>query len=149
MARKTALSLSGTGWTKYGGKPTGKTKIGNKEVELDGIKFPSKREAYRYAELKMLEKAGTIRDLRMQVKYELVPPQREPDIIGVRGGVTKGKCIERGIYYVADFVYVNDVGDTVVEDAKGYRDTDAAMYKLFVVKRKLMLWRHGITVKEV
>jgi hypothetical protein len=44
---------------------------------------------------------------------------------------------------------VNSVGDTVVEDVKGYRDTSSAIYALFVVKRKLMLWVHGIRVKEV
>lgn len=129
--------------------PPRTTKTGNKKVTLDGIEFDSKREAYRYAELKMLEKAGKIRDLRLQVPFELIPVQREPDITGPRGGVTKGKCIERSLTYVADFVYVNDVGDTVVEDSKGYRDTDAAMYKVFVIKRKLMLWVHGIRVKEV
>ena len=131
------------------GRTNRPTKTGNHKITLDGIEFDSKREVYRYAELKMLEKAGKIRDLRLQVPFELIPVQREPDITGPRGGVPKGKCIERSLVYVADFVYVNDVGDTVVEDSKGYRDTDAAMYKVFVIKRKLMLWVHGIRVKEV
>ena len=52
------------------------------------------------------------------------------------------------MYYIADFVYVKG-GQTVVEDAKGYRDTSSAMYKVFIIKRKLMLWRYGLSVKEV
>lgn len=147
MARKQAQPSWLTGRTNA---PPSRTKTGNQRFTLDGIEFDSKREAYRYAELSLLLKAGKIRDLQRQITYELIPAQREPDIIGVRGGITKGKCIERGVYYVADFVYVdNETGETVVEDAKGYRQTDAAMYKVFVMKRKLMLWRHGIRVREV
>ena len=46
------------------------------------------------------------------------------------------------------YFYVKD-GETVVEDAKGYYDTSSAMYKVFIIKRKLMLWRYGLRVKEV
>lgn len=147
MARKQAQPSWLTGRTN---EPPPRTKTGNQRFTLDGIEFDSKREAYRYAELSLLLKAGKIRDLQRQITYELIPAQREPDIIGVRGGITKGKCIERSVSYVADFVYVdNETGETVVEDAKGYRQTEAAMYKVFVMKRKLMLWRHGIRVREV
>ena len=55
---------------------------------------------------------------------------------------------EKGIEYVADFVYEQG-GETVVEDSKGFRDTSSAAYRLFVMKRKMMLYFHGITVREV
>lgn len=52
-------------------------KYRNKKVEVDGILFDSKKEANRYMELKLLEKAGEITDLKRQVRYELIPRQRE------------------------------------------------------------------------
>ena len=50
-------------------------KYRNKKVEVDGILFDSKKEANRYMELKLLEKAGEITDLKRQVRYELIPRQ--------------------------------------------------------------------------
>lgn len=105
----------------------------------------SKKEEKRKQELQMLERAGKIQDLQYQVEFELIPVQREPDIVGPRGGVKRGKCIEHACKYVADFVYVQN-GEKVVEDVKGYRDGSA--YAIFKIKRKLMLWRYGIRVKE-
>ena len=107
---------------------------------LDGrmVEFASKREQSRYGELALMQKAGDISDLQFQVKYELIPPQ-------VRDDGTK----ERGISYIADFVYKDQNGKTVVEDSKGYRNPSSATYAKFVMKRKLMLWVHGITIKEV
>lgn len=113
-----------------------------KKTVVDGITFDSSKEAHRYQELKMLEKAGEISDLRMQVEYVLIPEQREPYTIGKRGGITKGKVIERKCSYVADFVYKEN-GETVVEDVKGMRLQD---YK---IKRKLMLYLNGIRIREV
>lgn len=75
--------------------------------------------------------------------YELIPVQREPDQVGPRGGVKAGRVLERAVEYVADFVYKNEAGETVVEDVKGFRTHD------YVIKRKLMLWVHGIRIKEV
>lgn len=72
-------------------------KYNNKKVEVDGIIFDSKREAERYQELSLLEKAGVIRDLQRQVKYILIPAQREPDIIGKRGGIKSGRVIEKSV----------------------------------------------------
>ncbi len=118
-------------------------KYGNNKIEVDGITFDSKREASRYIDLSLLEKAGEISNLRMQVKYELIPTQREPDIIGPKGGVKKGKIIEKECAYYADFVYADKDGNTVVEDTKGFRTPE------FVIKRKLMLWIHGIEVQEI
>ena len=123
-------------------------KYNNKKVEIDGIVFDSQREAKRYHELKILEKAGIIKNLQMQVKYILIPEYREPDIVGSRGGIKKGKIIERECSYIADFVYQEN-GKIVVEDVKGYRDPSSAGYAKFVIKRKLMLHVHGIRISEV
>ena len=115
-----------------------------KKVEVDGITFDSKKEYRRYLELKALEKAGIIKNLERQVKYTLIPAQREPDTIGSRGGVKKGKLIERECSYYADFVYtIKETGETVVEDVKGMRTPE---YK---IKRKLMLFVHHIKIKEI
>lgn len=105
--------------------------------------FDSRKEARRWQELRLLQRAGMIRDLRRQVKFELVPEHRAPDTIGPRGGVKKGRVIERARYYTADFVYVDAKTDKmVVEDVKGYK-TD--VYKL---KRAIMLDRFGIRIRE-
>lgn len=114
--------------------------------------FDSKREYKRYQELALMEKSGQISDLQLQVKYTLIPAQREPDYMDYskskQGKLVKGKVIEREMAYIADFVYQKD-GETVVEDAKGYRNPASAPYKVFVCKRKLMLWLYGIKVQEV
>lgn len=109
----------------------------------DGLTFDSKKEYYRYCELKMLLQKGEISDLKMQVKYTLIPTQRETDTIGKRGGVVKGKVIEREVAYYADFVYIDKNGKTIVEDTKGMRTTD------YIIKRKLMLFIHGIRIREL
>lgn len=106
-------------------------KYGNTRTERDGIVFDSKKEAGRYAELRMLLAAGEITDLRLQVPYELVPAMK-------CGGETF-----RGIRYVADFVYRDSCGNEVVEDAKGMR-TD-----VYRIKRKLMAYVHHIVIREV
>lgn len=109
-----------------------------RKMEIDGIKFDSKREGARFMELRSLERAGAISDLRRQVKFELIPNQRGAD----------GKVIERAVSYYADYTYiVNITGELVVEDAKGYRD--GAAYALFTIKRKLMLYVNGIRITEV
>lgn len=118
------------------------TKYNAKRTVVDGETFDSKKEASRYLELKVLEKAGEISGLTRQKRYELTPEYREPDTVGERGGIHKGALIERPSYYVADFVYEDKNGNTIVEDAKGYR---TELYKL---KRKMMLYRYGIRIKE-
>ena len=117
-------------------------KYRNKKVVYNGIVFDSKKEAQRYSELLLLENAGAISNLQMQVKYVLIPAQREPSVPKKRGGVKPGKLIERECSYIADFVYQEN-GKTIVEDTKGIRT------KEYVLKRKLMLWVHGIRIKEV
>ena len=103
----------------------------SKKVTINGITFDSKKEANRYSELVLLERAGKIRNLERQVKFELIPYQR-----------IDGKIVERSCYYIADFVYQED-GKTVVEDTKGYKTKD------YIIKRKLMLFLKGIRIKEV
>ena len=118
------------------------SKYRNKKVVLDGITFDSKREAKRYRELLLLEQAGEIADIQRQVKFELIPAQREPDTVGPKGGKRKGRTIEREVTYIADFVYWKN-GALVVEDVKGFRKES------YIIKRKLMLWVHGIRIVEV
>ena len=117
-------------------------KYRNKKIRVDGEVFDSKKEYRRYLVLKQLEKEGRIENLRRQVTFEIIPVLREPNTIGKRGGVHPGKVIERKAVYVADFVYKEN-GENVVEDCKGIRT------KEYILKRKLMLWRHGIRVKEI
>lgn len=108
------------------------SKYHNVKTEVDGITFASKREARRYNELKLLEKAGVITDLILQPKYEF----RKNDILLCR--------------YIADFFYV-DLEATkkaadivrVVEDAKGVR---TPLYRL---KKRMMKAFYGIEVQEV
>ena len=107
----------------------GGSKYHAKKTVVDGITFDSNREADRYLVLKSMEEDGSIEDLRRQVRYELVPAF---DVDGRH---------YRPVYYVADFVYVED-GKTIVEDVKGVR-TD--VYKL---KSKLFAKRYGMSIKE-
>ena len=117
-------------------------KYHNQKITRNGVTFDSRKEARRYGELLLLEKAGVITDLQRQVEYELIPTQREPDTIGVRGGIKKGKTIELAVKYVADFVYKEN-NEIVVEDTKGFKTKD------YIIKRKLMLYIHGIRIKEI
>lgn len=118
------------------------TKYRNKKVVYRGETFDSRHELQRWLELLLLQRSGAISDLRRQVPYELIPAQREPDTVGKRGGIKRGRIIEQSVTYIADFVYT-EYGKTVVEDAKGVRT------KEYIIKRKLMLWLHGIRVREV
>lgn len=119
------------------------SKYNAKKCHYDGITFDSGREMKRYVQLKLMERAGEISDLKLQVKYELIPVQREPDIIGERGGVKKGKIIEYPCHYIADFVYKDKEGNQVVEDSKGFKTPE---YK---IKKKLALYMLGIRIQEV
>ena len=96
--------------------------------------FDSRHEARYFRELKILERAGCVCDIQRQVRFHLIPAQKDK----------RGKLLERGVDYVADFTYTDTAtGDYVVVDAKGYKTRD------YIIKRKLMLWIHGIRVKEV
>ena len=106
-------------------------KYGSRKVTRDGMTFDSQKEYRRFCELRLLERAGKVTDLQRQVKFELIPSQR----IG-------GKVVERACNYIADFVYTEN-GKKVVEDTKGFKTTD------YIIKRKLMLWVHGIRINEI
>ena len=134
------------------------TKYHSKKVSVNGETFDSRKEYRRFCELRLLERAGQITNLRRQVKFVLIPAQHET--IGyTKAGKPKTKCFERECAYVADFVYevpwqeqrTNDEGhlvfadgwETIVEDTKGFRTKD------YIIKRKLMSHVHGIRIKEV
>lgn len=117
-----------------------------KKTVINGRTFDSRKEANRYLELCNLEKAGEIMNLETQVKFKLVPEQREPDTVGKRGGKIKGKVIERPVTYIADFVYVDaHTGHIVVEDTK----CKATRTPEYIIKRKLMLYVHDIRITEI
>lgn len=119
-----------------------RTKYHSQKVTRDGMTFDSVKEYKRYQELLLLERAGAIQDLKRQVEYILIPAQREQDTVGKRGGIIKGKTIEQKCSYVADFVYTEN-GQSVVEDTKGFKTKD------YIIKRKLMLYVHGVNIKEI
>lgn len=110
-----------------------RTKYGNRKTQIDGITFDSVKEANRYAELKLLQKAGEISDLELQSPFVLQP-----------GFVHKGKKYQ-SIKYIADFTYLCD-GKTVVEDVKSPATRKDKVYQL---KKKMMLYVHGIEIKEI
>lgn len=102
---------------------TRRTKYGSRATNG----FASKRESRRAQELELLQKIGEISDLEMQVKFELIPKQQG----------------ERACHYIADFRYRDKDGNVVIEDAKGFKTPE------YVIKRKLMKFRHNITVREI
>lgn len=120
-------------------------KYGNRKTTVDGITFDSRREANRYRELKLLERAGVIQRLELQKKFVLLPAQYENFVrYGKKGQRLKDgrRCIEKECAYIADFVYTQN-GEMVVEDAKGMKT------KEYIIKRKMMLFMRGIKIKEV
>ncbi len=110
-------------------------KYHSRKVVVDGITFDSRRESERWKELNRLLQAGEISDLRRQERFTLIPAQYS-------GEGKHRKLLERKCEYLADFVYRQN-GETIVEDVKGYRTPD------YIIKRKLMLYVHGIRVREV
>lgn len=119
-------------------------KYGNSKTVAGGIEFDSKRESKRYQELLLFERTGAIKNLQRQVKYTLIPSQFEKIWNPQKEMYVKGKCLERECSYVADFVYIDiKTGEIVVEDAKGFKTKD------YIIKRKLMLYTHGIKIREV
>lgn len=104
------------------------SKYGNKQTAArDGAVFGSKRECARYEDLLVLERVGEIKGLERQVRWLLIPSQ-----VG-----------ERKVEYVSDFQYFDKAGKLHVEDTKGFRTKD------YVIKRKLMLWIHGVKIEEI
>lgn len=108
-------------------------KYHSKKTIVDGIEFDSKKEAARYQELKLLERAGKISDLELQQEYELIPKFK------------KNNKTYRKTIYRADFSYFDiEANKYIVEDVKGFK-TD--VYKL---KKKLFEYRYtDLEIKEV
>lgn len=127
-------------------------KYGNKKVTYDGIEFDSRKEARRYQELKLLERAGKIQGLELQKVFELIPAQYEATgeryTKGTNKGLFKKRLVERAVTYKADFYYIEN-GKAVVEDIKGYVDPASGAFARYTIKRKLMLSVHGIRIKEI
>jgi hypothetical protein len=117
----------------------GKThKYGAKQTVVDGHTFPSKREAARYSELRLLEKAGEIDDLELQPSFDL---HVAAYVANCPPGVRSARKVAR---YVADFRYVVRLtGAVVYEDSKGF---STPVYKL---KRKMVQAEYGIDIVEV
>ena len=125
-------------------------KYHSKKITRDGMTFDSLKEYRKFRELLLLEKAGEITDLKRQVEFELIPAQYEEIPTGevYKRGELKGQpkikrvCLELSVKYIADFVYKEN-GKTIVVDTKGFRTKD------YILKRKMMLYFHGIRIKEV
>lgn len=113
---------------KYGAK-----RVGN---------HASEKEHDRASELKLMQRAGLISNLREQVSFTLIPEQYVDCGVDDFGHEVRA-LVERPCRYIADFVYTDKSGKEIVEDTKGYRT------KEYIIKRKLMLYIHGIRIKEV
>lgn len=124
-----------------------KSKYGSRKIVRNGVKYDSLKEYRRYCELSLLAKARAITDLKRQVPFELIPAQYEYfERYGKKGQRLKDgkRCIEKSVVYIADFVYYEN-GKKVVEDTK----SEVTKTKDYIIKRKLMLYVHGIKIKEV
>jgi hypothetical protein len=107
-----------------------KPKFRNKKVEYEGIVFDSRKEYSRYRELLLLQKAGKIGQLRLQVRFLLIEANEK----------------EKKCEYIADFVYVDTVKGVIVEDVKSEATRKLPTY---IMKRKLMKSVHNIEIREV
>lgn len=109
-------------------------KYGAQKTTFQGKEFDSMKEAQRFAELRYMQMGKLISGLECQVKFELIPNQKDEN----------GKVIERAVHYIADFVYTDlKTGEQIVEDTKGAKTKD------YIIKRKLMLHKYGIRIREV
>lgn len=100
-------------------------KYKNKKIVMDGIEFDSRLEANRYCQLKILERAREIKDLRIQVEFVIQPSYKK-----------NNKTI-RAIKYIADFVYYDvKKKKTIIEDTKGFRN------EVYRIKKKLFEYKY-------
>lgn len=119
-----------------------RSKYGARKTVFDGIVFDSAKECRRYQELAILECSGKISGLKLQVPFELIPAmyERTNEIYksGKKKGLyKKGKCIERAVKYIVDFVYYDEENQKwIAEDVKGVRT------QAYIIKRKLFRWRY-------
>lgn len=112
-----------------------RSKYQNKKIEYDGKKFDSKKEARRYQELKLMERAGVISDVQCQVAFTLVEKVK----------FSNEERAKPAIRYFADFVYMKD-GVKIVEDVKSDATRKLDVYRL---KKHMMLAFHGIEIREI
>ena len=103
-------------------------KYGNTKVQVDGIDFDSKKEAARYGVLKLLERGKRISQLQLQVKMDIL--------------VNETKICD----YVADFTYLDEHGNKVIEDVKSEITRKLPVYRL---KKKLIKAIYGIEITEI
>lgn len=101
-------------------------KYRNEPIVVNGERFDSNAEHARWLNLGLMQITGLISGLQRQVKYEVIQKQDG----------------ERATHYIADFVYQEN-GEIVVEDVKGVKTRD------YIMKRKLMLLKHGIRIREI
>lgn len=131
---------------KNGKRFGGRTKYNSSKVVHDGITFDSKIEGERYLYLREMERQGVITDLQMQVEYEILPRQSKQIIKHLK---TKDKVVEKflehPVTYKCDFQYMHN-GELVVEDVKG---SSSAMSRDFPIRKKLMLFMHGIEIRVI
>lgn len=121
-------------------------KYKNKKIEIDGIKFDSTKEGKRYLVLKQALDKGEIQDLKLQVKYELIPSIKEEYIEHLKTkDRVKTRTLQLPITYTCDFQYMKD-GELIIEDVKA---SPKMLPKEFVLKEKLMFWKHKIRIKKV
>lgn len=122
------------------------SKYKNKKCVYNSIKFDSQKERDRYIYLKDAEDKGLISDLRLQVKYELIPAVREDYVEHLK---TKDKIKQRtlqlAITYTCDFQYIKD-GELVVEDVKS---NPKMLTKEYQLKKKMLFALKRIKIKEV
>lgn len=123
-----------------------KRKYKNTVVEHEGIKFDSKKEMKRFIVLKEAEKKGVISDLKLQVKFELIPPIFEDYTVQLKTKEkTKTRLIQRAITYTCDFQYIKN-GELVVEDVKA---SPHMLPKEFSLKAKLFFWKYRKNIRLV
>lgn len=118
----------------------------HKTILADGLKFDSQKEYDRYLFLKDAEKQGLIYDLRVHVKYELIPSVTEEYVVHLKTkDKIKTRVLQQAITWTSDFVYVKD-GEEVVEDVKPRKDL---LSDRFVIKEKLFFWKYRKRIKLV
>jgi hypothetical protein len=118
---------------RFGARPGGqrKNKFGARRTPVDGIMFDSAKEARRYQQLRLEERAGHITDLKLQVPFNITATRPNGEQVVVAK-------------YIADFTYERIYADGdeefIVEDAKGVQTPE------FKLKKKLVEVQHGVEI---
>lgn len=122
-------------YNEYKKKGNKKSKYGAVKTKVDGYTFDSKKESIRFEELKLMEKMGKIKDLKLQPKFEL------------QASFVKNDKLYRPINYIADFSYFDvNKGITIIEDVK----SSATKTKVYELKKKLFEKRYpNLTIREI